>query len=76
MKRSTCKALHGACQEEILGATPEEMAENSKKHAMEMMNMGDEAHLEAMESMKQMSQEEQQTWYEEFKAGFENLPEA
>lgn len=76
MKRTTCKALRGACEEEILGATPEEMGDNSKKHVMQMVEMGDEAHKEAIEEMKKLSPEEQQAWYEEFKAGFDDLSDA
>jgi hypothetical protein len=75
MKKITCNALKGACEAEILGATPEEMAENAKKHAMEMMGKGDEAHKAAAMKMMEMSSEDQQKWYEEFKAEFDALPE-
>ncbi|OGY84920.1 MAG: hypothetical protein A3F54_04205 [Candidatus Kerfeldbacteria bacterium RIFCSPHIGHO2_12_FULL_48_17] len=76
MKKTTCKNLRGACDAEIQGATAEEMGENSKKHVMEMVNSGDEAHKAAMESMMQLSQEDQHKWYEDFKQGFNALPEA
>lgn len=76
MKKTTCNALAGACDAEITGATPEEMAENSKKHAMEAVAAGDQAHIDAMEKMRDMSPEDQQKWYEDFKNNFDNLPEA
>ncbi len=75
MKKTTCKNLKGACDMEITGNTPEEMAENSKKHAMEMFEKGDAPHLQAMEAMKNMSEEDQMKWYEEFKNNFEALPD-
>ena len=76
MKKTTCRELRGACDFEITGSTPEEMGEKSKKHVMEMVAKGDEAHLVAIESMKALSPEEQHQWYEEFKQSFEDLPEA
>lgn len=76
MKKTTCKDLRGACDTEIQGETPEEMGENSKKHVMEMIQSGDEAHIAAVEAMRQLSQEEQEKWYEEFKKRFDSLPDA
>ena len=73
MKKTTCKDLRGACDAEITGETPEEMGENSKKHVMEMMSAGDEAHKVAVQEMMQLSKEDQQKWYEEFKSGFDAL---
>lgn len=71
MKKATCKQLAGACDEIITGNTPEEMAENSKKHAME--NMNDGAHQQAMQAMMKMSEEEQQSWYKNFVESFDSL---
>ena len=45
MKTMTCKQLGGICEKEFHANTFEEMAELSKKHAMEMFQIGDEAHL-------------------------------
>ena len=55
---------------------PEEMAEMSKNHAMEMMKAGDADHLAAMEEMKKMSEEAQKTWYKDFVNSFNSLPNA
>jgi hypothetical protein len=49
MKTITCNELAGACDKEIHAETFDEVAEMSKKHAMEMFEQGDQAHIEAME---------------------------
>lgn len=74
MKKATCKQLAGACDEIIIGESPEEIAENSKKHAME--NANDPAHQQAMQDMMKMSEEEQQSWYKNFVDTFETLEDA
>ena len=76
MKKTTCRDLRGACAAEIQGATAEEMGENSKQHVMEMMQSGDAEHKAAVASMMELSQEAQQKWFEDFKAGFDSLPDA
>ena len=76
MKKTTCKNLRGACDAKIKGETPEEMAENSKKHVMEMMQSGNEDHKKAVGEMMQLSKEEQEKWYEDFKNSFDSLPDA
>ena len=50
----TCKQLGGACDKEFHTKTFEEMAEMSKKHAMEMYEKGDEKHIKAMKEMKKI----------------------
>ena len=76
MKKTTCRDLRGACDAEIQGETPEEMAEKCKQHVMEMMQSGDEDHKAAVEKMMQLSKEEQEKWYEDFKKGFDSLQDA
>lgn len=76
MKKTTCRNLRGACDTEITGNSPEEMGDNSKQHVMELVKAGDTQHKAAMESMMQLSQENQQKWYEDFKKNFDSLPEA
>ncbi len=73
MKETTCKQLAGACDQEITGSTPEEMAENSKKHAMEMVQAGEQKHIEAMQKMMQMKPEDQKAWYQNFVDTFGDL---
>ena len=69
MKTMTCKDLAGAC------ATFDEMAEMSKKHAMEMA--GDQAHIEAMEKMTELMSdpEAMKEWFETARKMFDSLPE-
>lgn len=77
MKRMTCKQLGGACDEEFHASTFEEMAELSKKHGMEMFQKGDEAHLKAMNEMKELmgNPEAMKEWFESKKKEFEELPD-
>ena len=78
MKTMTCNQLGGACDETFTAETFEEMAELSKQHGMAMFQQQDAAHLEAMEKMKSMMQEEgaMEKWYAEREAEFDSLPEA
>jgi hypothetical protein len=75
MKKTTCRNLKGACDELIFGETPDEMGENSKKHVMKMVQMGDEAHKKSIDEMMKLSSEEQHAWYEEFRNNFTSLEE-
>ena len=78
MKTMTCKQLYGPCDVLIHGATAEEMMENSKKHAMEMVAKGDKVHIDAMEVMKNqhmnMNPEAVKQWMEKFHADFATQP--
>lgn len=78
MKKMTCKELYGPCDELIHGETAEEMMENSKKHAMEMVAKGDRVHIDAMEDMKKqhmdMNPEAVKQWMEKFQKEFEAQP--
>jgi predicted small metal-binding protein len=75
MKTMTCKQLGGACNEEFHANTFEEIAEISKKHAMEMFGKGDEAHLKAMNEMQSLmkSPEAMQAWFSAKKNEFNAL---
>ena len=55
------------------GETAEEMGAKCRKHVMEMMQSGDEDHKAAVESMMQLSKEEQEKWYDEFRSKFDSL---
>ena len=74
----TCKQLYGPCDALIHGATAEEMMENSKKHAMEVVAKGDKVHIDAMEVMKNqhmnMNPEAVKQWMEKFHADFATQP--
>ncbi len=73
----TCKDLSGACDAEFHAETFDEMAEISKKHGMEMLGQGDQAHIEAMEKMTGLMSdpEAMKEWFETVRKMFESLPE-
>ena len=73
MKTMTCKQLGGACEKEFHANTFEEIAEMSKKHGTEMFQKGDEAHLQAMNDMKELMEnpEAMKNWFEDKRKEFE-----
>jgi predicted small metal-binding protein len=77
MKTMTCKQLGGACDLEFHANSFAEIAEQSKKHGMEMFQKGDEDHLRAMNEMKALMQnpEAMKEWFESKKREFDALPE-
>jgi hypothetical protein len=77
MKTMNCKQLGGACDKEFHADTFDEMAEMSKKHGMEMFQMGDEEHLKAMNDMQQLMQspDGMKEWFENKRRDFDALPE-
>ena len=77
MKTMTCKQLGGACDEKLHANSFEEIAELSKQHAMEMFQLGDDAHLDAMGKMQELMQtpEAMQEWFEARKNEFNALPD-
>lgn len=77
MKTMTCNQLGGACDTKFQAETFEEIAEMSKKHGMEMYQKGDEAHLRAMEEMKNLmkSPEAMGAWFENKRQQFAALPD-
>jgi hypothetical protein len=77
MKTMTCIQLGGACDKSFHANSFEEIAEQSKKHGMEMFQKGDEAHFEAMNKMMEIMKnpEEMKSWFEGKKKEFEALAE-
>ena len=73
----TCKQLGGACNAAFHANSFEEMADLSKKHGMEMFQKADEAHLEAMNEMKELMKtpDAMKAWFENKRKEFEALPE-
>ena len=78
MKTMTCNQLGGACDKEFRANSFDEIAEQSKKHGMEMFQKGDKAHLEAMNKMMELMKnpEAMKEWFESKKKEFEELPES
>lgn len=79
MKKMTCKDLGGpiTCDKQFKGNTFEEIAEQSKKHGIEMFNKKDFVHLEAMKKMKELiaNPEEMNKWLALKNEEFDNLPD-
>lgn len=77
MKTMSCKQLGGACDVEFHAETFEEIAEQSKKHGKQMFLAGDEAHLKAMNEMKELKQspDAMTDWFNTKRKEFDALPE-
>ena len=76
MKRMTCSQLGGACELEFLASSFEQIAEQSKKHGMEMFRVKDAAHITAMEKMSTLMADTaaMQDWMQSKREEFESLP--
>lgn len=76
MKTMTCKQLGGACEKAFHANSFEEIAKLSKQHGMEMFQKGDEAHLKAMDKMKQLmsNPKAMQEWMDKKRKEFDALP--
>ncbi len=77
MKTMTCKQLGGACDKEFRANSFDEISEMSKQHGIEMFQIKDEAHLKAMDKMRELMKkpEEMSAWFENKKKEFDALPE-
>lgn len=77
MKTMTCKQLGGACDKAFHANTFEDIAELSKKHGMDMYQIGNEEHLKAMSEMKELmkSLEAMKDLFENRRKEFDALPE-
>ena len=73
----TCRQLGGACDKEFQANSFEEIAELSKKHGMEMFQKGDQAHLNAMNEMRELMKNPgaMKDWFENKRKEFNALPE-
>ena len=76
MKSMNCKQLGGACDKVFHANSFEEIAELSKQHAMEMLQIKDKAHLESMQEMKDLMQDPgaMNEWFENKRNEFNALP--
>ena len=77
MKKMTCKELRGACDLIFQANSFEEIAQQSKKHGMEMFQTGDAAHLKAMNDMQALmkSPDSMKEWFDNKRKVFDALPE-
>lgn len=72
----TCKQLGGACNQTFSANTFDEIAMMVSKHAREMVQQGDAAHIEAMNDMRtrMTSPEATNAWMNEKRTAFNSLP--
>jgi hypothetical protein len=77
MKAMTCRQLGGACDKQFRASSFAEIAEMSKQHGLEMFQAKDDAHIRAMNEMKQLMQTPgaMADWFENKKMEFEATPE-
>jgi predicted small metal-binding protein len=77
MKTMSCKQLGGACDQHFQANTFEEIGDMSKQHAMKMLQQNDEAHVHAMNKMKELMQkpEAMKDWFANKKKEFDGLPD-
>lgn len=72
----TCKELGGACDQTFSANTFEEIAMMVSKHAREMVQQGDAAHISAMNEMRNdmKSPEAMNAWMANKRNAFNALP--
>lgn len=77
MKTMTCEQLGGACDTEFQAETFDEIAQKAQQHGMEMLEIQDPGHLEAMQRIQVLMQDPQamNNWYEGKRQEFEALPD-
>ena len=75
MKVMTCKQLGGACDQTFHANTFDEIAMMVSKHARELVQLGDVAHIEAMNEMRNnmTSPEAMNAWMDDKRKVFNEL---
>ncbi|MDC0334124.1 DUF1059 domain-containing protein [Amylibacter sp.] len=75
MKTMTCKQLGGACDKTFSADTFDEIVTMSKRHGMEMFEKNDKSHLNAMEEISVLMQDQSkmQEWFNQKKEEFNAL---
>ena len=75
MKTMTCKQLGGACNQTFRANTFDEIAKMVSLHAREMVQQGDNAHIQAMNEMRSSmtSPEAMNAWMDEKRKAFNSL---
>ena len=76
MKTMTCKELGGACNQTFSANTFDEIAMMVSKHAREMVQQGDAAHIDAMNEMRKnmTSPDAMNEWMDDKRKIFNMLP--
>ena len=75
MKTMTCKQLGGACDKTFSADTFDEIVTMSKRHGMEMFEKNDKSHLDAMEEISVLMQDQSKMheWFHQKKEEFNAL---
>jgi phosphatidate phosphatase PAH1 len=75
MKTMTCKQLGGACDKTFSADTFDEIVTMSKRHGMEMFEKNDKSHLDAMEEISVLTQDQSKMheWFNQKKEEFNAL---
>ncbi len=76
MKTMTCKQLGGACDQTFSANSFDEIAMMCSKHARELVQQGDAAHIQAMNEMRSSmtSPDAMNAWMDEKRKAFNALP--
>lgn len=77
MKTMTCQELGGACSQTFSANTFDEIAMMVSKHAREMVQQGDAAHIRAMNEMRNnmSSPDATNAWMDNKRKAFNALPD-
>jgi hypothetical protein len=77
MKTMTCKQLGGPCDEQLRGATADDVIKLQDQHLNQAVAAGDSSHQEALTAMKGRWKHpiKGMGWYKQAKADFAALPE-
>jgi predicted small metal-binding protein len=77
MKTMMCKQLGGACDQTFSANSFDEIAMMVSKHARELVQQGDAAHIQAMNEMRSSmtSPEAMNAWMDEKRKTFNALPD-
>ena len=74
MKSMKCSQLGGACEEVFTAESFEEIALLSQQHGKEMFAANDQAHIEAMNQMMELMQNNQmESWMDARRVEFDAL---
>jgi hypothetical protein len=76
MKTMTCKELGGACSQTFTAETFDELAMMVSKHARDLVQQGDAAHIQAMNEVRKnmTSPEAINVWMDDKRKAFNALP--
>jgi len=77
MKTMTCKQLGGACDQKFSAKSFDDIADQSRKHGMEMFHKGDKAHVDAISEMQRMMKAPGalNQWMDSKRKEFDRLPD-